>query len=142
MRPYELVLAVSVAVIGVLLAVVLVVGVRMLRRLQGLRTAPAVEGQASRSEKDQLESSLASLRTAAEEATAAVDEARAAAAVARTEAAAAKAEASAARAEARRILDAARAESESVVDRALSLVSPLPPTDRRTDDHHDGNERD
>ncbi|WP_444542474.1 ribonuclease Y [Dactylosporangium sucinum] len=69
-------------------------------------------------EKDRQEHSLASLRTAAEDATAAVDEARAAAAAARTEAAAAKAEASAARSEARRILDAARAEADSLLERA------------------------
>jgi ribonuclease Y len=64
------------------------------------------------------ERSLASLRAAAEEAGAAVEAARAAAAAARTEAAAAKAEAGAARAEARRILSEARAESETLLDRA------------------------
>jgi ribonucrease Y len=64
------------------------------------------------------ERTLAALRAAAEDANAAVDEARAAAAAARTEAAAAKAEAGAARADARRILAEARAESDSLLDRA------------------------
>jgi ribonuclease Y len=64
------------------------------------------------------ERGLASLRAAAEEASAAVEEARAAAAAARTEAAAAKAEAGAARAEARRILSGARAECDTLLERA------------------------
>jgi ribonuclease Y len=104
-------------VLGAVVIVVLVVGMRTVRRLTVNGAAPAVT-TSDDSEKDRHESSLASLRTAAEDATAAVDEARAAAAAARTEAAAAKAEASAAREEARRILDAARAEAESVLDRA------------------------
>src|SRR5439155_22190492 len=105
----------------VLLVVVLVVGMRVMRHLPkapSTETVAASETSGALTEKDRQESSLASLRTAAEEATAAVEEARAAAAAARTEAAAAKAEASAARAEASRILDGARAESESIVDRA------------------------
>ncbi|WP_433066376.1 ribonuclease Y [Dactylosporangium sp. CS-033363] len=93
---------------------------KVVRRLGG--SAPAVlqttDDPAFLAEKDRQENSLASLRTAAEDATAAVDEARAAAAAARTEAAAAKAEASAARSEARRILDAARAEADSLLERA------------------------
>ena len=115
------VLAVAVAVIAVLLVAVLLVGLSLMRRLPKAahgESASAAETSGALTEKDRHESSLASLRSAAEEATAAVDEARAAAAAARTEAAAAKAEASAARAEARRILDGARAESESVLDRA------------------------
>jgi ribonuclease Y len=121
MTPMVMVLAVVVAVIAVLLVVVLLVGLSLIRRLPKAppgNSAPASETSGALTEKDRHESSLASLRTAAEEATAAVDEARAVAAAARTEAAAAKAEASAARAEARRILDGARAESESILDRA------------------------
>ncbi|MET7398347.1 ribonuclease Y [Dactylosporangium sp. NPDC005572] len=82
------------------------------------QVAVPVDDPAFLAEKDRQEHSLASLRTAAEDATAAVDEARAAAAAARTEAAAAKAEASAARSEARRILDGARAEADSLLERA------------------------
>ncbi|GII20550.1 hypothetical protein Pme01_01470 [Planosporangium mesophilum] len=109
-----------IAVVAVLLVIVLVVGLRVMRRLPG---GPAAAGggetdTAYLAEKDRYEDSLASLRSAAEEATVAVEDARAAAAAARTEAAAAKAEASAARAEARRIIDAARAESEAVLERA------------------------
>ncbi|WP_238016141.1 ribonuclease Y [Dactylosporangium sp. AC04546] len=83
-----------------------------------VQVAAPVDDPAFLAEKDRQEHSLASLRTAAEDATAAVDEARAAAAAARTEAAAAKAEASAARSEARRILDGARAEADSLLERA------------------------
>ncbi|WP_433223766.1 ribonuclease Y [Dactylosporangium sp. CS-047395] len=93
---------------------------KVVRRLGGTApvTAQTTDDPAFLAEKDRQENSLASLRTAAEDATAAVDEARAAAAAARTEAAAAKAEASAARSEARRILDAARAEADSLLERA------------------------
>jgi hypothetical protein len=115
------VLAVAVAVIAVLLVAVLLVGLSLMRRLPKAahgESAAAAETSGALTEKDRHESSLASLRSAAEEATAAVDEARAAAAAARTEAAAAKAEASAARAEARRVLDAARAEADTVLERA------------------------
>ncbi|NJC81788.1 ribonuclease Y [Planosporangium mesophilum] len=116
----EIALVSVIAVVAVLLVIVLVVGLRVMRRLPG---GPAAAGggetdTAYLAEKDRYEDSLASLRSAAEEATVAVEDARAAAAAARTEAAAAKAEASAARAEARRIIDAARAESEAVLERA------------------------
>ncbi|MGI5244604.1 ribonuclease Y [Dactylosporangium sp. CA-139066] len=107
-------------VLGVVVVVVLIAALKVIRRL-GVSTpgvAPAGDDPAFLAEKDRQEHSLASLRTAAEDATAAVDEARAAAAAARTEAAAAKAEASAARSEARRILDAARAEADSLLERA------------------------
>jgi ribonuclease Y len=120
MRPYEIVLVSVIAVVAVLVGIVLLVGLRTMRRLQGA-PKPTTAGEidpAYLAEKDRQENSLTSLRNAAEEAAAAVDEARAAAAAARTEAAAAKAEASAARAEARRILDGARAESEAVLERA------------------------
>jgi ribonuclease Y len=122
MTALVVVLAVVTAVMAVLVGVIFFVGLPMLRRVTAaeppaVRT-PAVDDPAYLAEKSRQETSLASLRAAAEEATAAVDEARAAAAAVRTEAAAAKAEASAARAEARRILDAARAEAESLVDRA------------------------
>jgi ribonuclease Y len=117
-------LTIAIVVLGALVVVALVVGMRFAKRLGGLsgpsvtQAAPVSEDPSYSIEKDRHESSLAALRTAAEDATAAVDEARAAAAAARTEAAAAKAEASSARAEARRILDGARAEAESVLDRA------------------------
>ncbi|MEV6932552.1 ribonuclease Y [Dactylosporangium sp. NPDC051485] len=100
--------------------VALVVALKAIRRLgAGVPAAvPAGDDPAFLAEKDRQEHSLASLRTAAEDATAAVDEARAAAAAARTEAAAAKAEASSARSEARRIIDGARAEADSLLERA------------------------
>jgi ribonucrease Y len=120
MRPYEIVLVSVIAVVAVLVGIVLLIGLRTMRRIQ---SAPKVTtnseiDSAYLAEKDRQENSLTSLRNAAEEAASAVDEARAATAAARTEAAAAKAEASAARADARRILDAARAESEAVLERA------------------------
>ncbi|WP_425553919.1 ribonuclease Y [Dactylosporangium salmoneum] len=104
----------------VVVVVALGVALKAIRRLgTGVPAAvPAGDDPAFLAEKDRQEHSLASLRTAAEDATAAVDEARAAAAAARTEAAAAKAEASAARSEARRILDGARAEADSLLERA------------------------
>ncbi|HLL68573.1 MAG TPA: ribonuclease Y [Micromonosporaceae bacterium] len=118
----ETVLAVAIALIGVVVIVAVVVGLKMLRRLTATTQPRGAErvapDPAYLEEKDRQETSLASLRSAAEDATAAVEDARVAAAAARTEAAAAKAEASAARAEARRILDAARAEAESVLERA------------------------
>ncbi|MEU7874222.1 ribonuclease Y [Dactylosporangium sp. NPDC049140] len=108
------------AVLVVVVVAVLLVALKTVRRLGGNVTVavPAGDDPAFLAEKDRQEHSLASLRTAAEDATAAVDEARAAAAAARTEAAAAKAEASSARSEARRILDAARAEADSLLERA------------------------
>jgi ribonuclease Y len=109
-----------IAVVAVLVGIVLLIGLRTMRRIQSAPKASTGNetDTAYLAEKDRQENSLTSLRNAAEEAASAVDEARAAAAAARTEAAAAKAEASAARAEARRILDAARAESEAVLERA------------------------
>ncbi|MGC9666459.1 ribonuclease Y [Planosporangium sp. 12N6] len=120
MQPAEIALTFAVAIVAILLVVVLVVGLRVMRRLQeGSKAPTGGDGDAVYlAEKDRQENSLASLRHAAEEATAAVDQARAAAAAARTEAAAAKAEASAARAEARRVLDAARAEADAALERA------------------------
>ncbi|GAA2381213.1 ribonuclease Y [Dactylosporangium salmoneum] len=115
-------IALTVAMIALIVVVVVALGVALkaIRRLgTGVPAAvPAGDDPAFLAEKDRQEHSLASLRTAAEDATAAVDEARAAAAAARTEAAAAKAEASAARSEARRILDGARAEADSLLERA------------------------
>src|SRR5258707_5999452 len=108
------------ALLGVVVVVALLAALKVMRRLNVSAgpILPAVDDPAFLAEKDRQENSLASLRTAAEDATAAVDEARAAAAAARTEAAAAKAEASAARSEARRIIDAARAEADSLLERA------------------------
>jgi ribonuclease Y len=119
-KPAEIVLIVAITVVAVLLVLLLTIGLRVMRRLQGgwNGTEGGEADAAYLAEKDRHENSLASLRSAAEEAARAVDEARGAAAASRTEAAAAKAEASAARAEARRILDAARAESEAVLERA------------------------
>jgi ribonuclease Y len=116
----EVALTLATILVGALVVVALVIAVRFMRRFSATGTAvtPAAEDPAFLAEKDRQEHSLASLRTAADDATSAVEEARSAAAAARTEAAAAKAEASAARAEARRILDAARAEAESVLDRS------------------------
>jgi ribonucrease Y len=114
-------LTIATVVLGGLVVVALVMGLRFARRIGasvGAAAAPGAEDSPSTIEKDRQENALASLRTAAEDATAAVEEARAAAAAARTEAAASKAEASAAREEARRILDGARAEAESILERA------------------------
>ncbi|WP_432986944.1 ribonuclease Y [Dactylosporangium sp. CA-233914] len=120
MTGLQIVLTVAMAVLAVVVVVVLVVALKVVRRIGGTVSpaAASVDDPAFLAEKDRQEHSLASLRTAAEDATAAVDEARAAAAAARTEAAAAKAEASAARSEARRIIDAARAEADSLLERA------------------------
>jgi ribonuclease Y len=117
---FQIALTAAMTVLGVVVVVVLVVALKVVRRLGGSvpAAAPAGDDPAFLAEKDRQEHSLASLRTAAEDATAAVDEARAAAAAARTEAAAAKAEASSARSEARRILDGARAEADSLLERA------------------------
>jgi ribonuclease Y len=120
MTALVVVLTVVIAIMVVLLSVIFVLGARMMRRIEVAKpvSTGSLDDPGYALEKSRQETSLASLRTAAEEATAAVDEARAAAAAARTEAAAAKAEASAARAEARRVTDAAHAEAESFVDRA------------------------
>ncbi|MER7002697.1 ribonuclease Y [Dactylosporangium sp. NPDC000555] len=120
MTGFQIALTVAMTVLGVVVVVVLVVALKVIRRLgvSAPAAAPTVDDPVFLAEKDRQEHSLASLRTAAEDATAAVDEARAAAAAARTEAAAAKAEASAARSEARRILDGARAEADSLIERA------------------------
>ncbi|GAA3299423.1 ribonuclease Y [Dactylosporangium vinaceum] len=120
MTGVEVALTLAMILLVVVVAVVLVVAMKVVKRLGngGPGAAAVGDDPAFLAEKDRQEHSLASLRTAAEDATAAVDEARAAAAAARTEAAAAKAEASAARSEARRILDAARAEADSLIERA------------------------
>jgi ribonuclease Y len=117
---FQIALTVAMTVLGVVVVVVLVAALKVIRRLgvSAPVVVPAGDDPAFLAEKDRQEHSLASLRTAAEDATAAVDEARAAAAAARTEAAAAKAEASSARSEARRIIDAARAEADSLLERA------------------------
>jgi ribonuclease Y len=116
----ETALAVVIVIVGALLGVVVYFGARLMRRFNTVAAVPALTGDdlAHSAEQGRQETSLAALRTAAEDATVAVEEARAAAAAARTEAAAAKAEATAARAEAARIVEAARAESESLLDRA------------------------
>lgn len=120
MTEVQIVLTAGVAVLVIVVVVVLFVALKAIRKLNvpATQVAVPVDDPAFLAEKDRQEHSLASLRTAAEDATAAVDEARAAAAAARTEAAAAKAEASAARSEARRILDGARAEADSLLERA------------------------
>ncbi|MEV8512884.1 ribonuclease Y [Dactylosporangium sp. NPDC051484] len=120
MTGFQIALTVAMTVLGVVVVVALVVALKVIRRLgmSAPAAAPAVDDPVFLAEKDRQEHSLASLRTAAEDATAAVDEARAAAAAARTEAAAAKAEASAARSEARRIIDGARADADSLIERA------------------------
>jgi ribonuclease Y len=110
--------------LAVVLALVLLVlagllfGVRTLRQLTALGAPARVEDPAFLAEKNRQEQSLSALRNAAEEATASVEQARGEAAAARTEVAAARAEASAARAEARRVLDAARADADIVLERA------------------------
>jgi ribonuclease Y len=105
----------------VLLAAAVLVGIflgaRALKKLGPAQT-PASEDPVFTAERERQEQSLATLRTAAEEASSTVDVAKSAAAAARAEAAAAKAEAAAARAEARRVLDAARGEADALLERA------------------------
>jgi ribonucrease Y len=92
---------------------------RLIGRLGGTSAVKRskIDDAAYAAEKDKHEQSLAALRDAADEATLAVEQARTSASAARSEAAAAKAEASAARAEAQRIVGAAHAESESLLER-------------------------
>ncbi|MBN1171348.1 MAG: ribonuclease Y [Micromonosporaceae bacterium] len=128
----EVVLAVAVVIIGLLLAAVIFVGLRVVRQLAagqvGSLGAEPRRGNYP-AERDRLKDSLEALRVANEEAAGALEEARAAVAAARSEAAAlrnetatAKAEAASARAEARKAIDAARAEADSIVERANRQV--------------------
>jgi ribonucrease Y len=114
-------LVVVVAVLVVLIAAAFVWFTRMVKQLGTAapqRAAAVVDDSAFLAAKDHQEQSLATLRSAADDATLAVEAARAAASVARTEAVAAKAEATAARAEAQRVIGAAHAEAESILERA------------------------
>jgi ribonuclease Y len=138
------VFAAVLAVIGALVVIMLVFGLRTIRGLANGLPAPAgarrgesdphswqadpvvdsdlrvgaTDHPAERERLAEQEAALAALRSAATDAAAAVDEARTEAVAARTEATAAKAEASSIRAEAFRILEAARAEADAVLERA------------------------
>ncbi len=114
-------LVVVVAVLVVLIAVAFVWFSRVVRQLgtsAPQRAAVIADDSAFLAAKDHQEQSLATLRSAADDATLAVEAARATASVARTEAVAAKAEATAARAEAQRAIGSAHAEAESILERA------------------------
>ncbi|WP_018724114.1 ribonuclease Y [Salinispora fenicalii] len=109
----------TVLLVAVLLLTVVVVGAVLVgvRAVRGITGTSRPEDPAFIAEKDRQEQSLAALRSAADEANSTIDAAKSAAAAARTEAAAARAEAKAARAEARRVLDGARAEADTILER-------------------------
>nr|MDT0657052.1 ribonuclease Y [Micromonospora sp. DSM 115978] len=111
-------LLVAMIALALLVLGAVVLGARALRRIGAPAALPATDDPRFVAEKDRQEQSLAALRSAADEATSTVDVAKSAAAAARAEAAAAKAEAKSARAEARRVLDAARIEADTVLERA------------------------
>jgi ribonuclease Y len=117
MSPLDGVLVGAVVLLAAAVLAGIFLGARALKKLSPAQT-PASEDPAFTAERERQEQSLATLRTAAEEATSTVDVAKSAAAAARAEAAAAKAEAAAARAEARRVLDAARGEADALLERA------------------------
>ncbi len=118
MTTLELVLTVVISAVSVIVVIGVVLGMRVLRRIEANPSRAIHAGDDAAGELDHRQQSLASLRTAAAEASAAIEDARAEAAAARTEAAAAKAEASAARAEAQRVLDAARSDADTILERA------------------------
>jgi ribonuclease Y len=119
MNAVESVLLVAVLVLAVLVLAGLVVGARAVRRIGAVTPGAAAEDDpAFIAEKERREQSLAALRVVADETSSAIEAAKSAAAAARTDAAAGKAEAAAARAEAGRILDSARVEADTVLERA------------------------
>lgn len=133
MKPLEVLLTVAVCILTLAVAAGFLVGLRMLRRLDGAppgsllrRSGDAATEAGQVAARSGAGGPLARLISrghgpdgpAIDEILAAAEEARMAAAAARGDAAAAKAEASAARAEAHRILEAARAEADGVLDRA------------------------
>ncbi|NYT96563.1 ribonuclease Y [Salinispora sp. H7-4] len=114
MNGFDAVLLVAVLLLTAVVVGAVLVGVRAVRGIAGTSRP---EDPAFIAEKDRQEQSLAALRSAADEANSTIDAAKSAAAAARTEAAAARAEAKAARAEARRVLDGARAEADTILER-------------------------
>ena len=118
MKGLDWVLLIAVVALAAVVVVGIVIGSRALRRLQPGRPVVNSDDPQFLAQQDRQERSLARLRSAADEASAAVDDAKAAAATARAEAAAAKAEATAGRAVARRVLDAAHAEADTILERA------------------------
>ncbi|GIJ45929.1 ribonuclease Y [Virgisporangium aliadipatigenens] len=126
MNPVEILLAGAVVLLAVLVFGALVFGIKLLRTLSSPAPAGVPTGEPALATRTATapaapsvdQSTMDTLRLAADEAVATADEARAAAAAARTEAAAAKAEAKAAREEARRILAEARSESDVILDKA------------------------
>jgi ribonuclease Y len=115
----ETILIVVVALLAALIGCAFLWLGRLIGQLGGASAVKRskIDDAAYAAEKDKHEQSLAALRDAADEATLAVEQARTSASAARSEAAAAKAEASAARAEAQRIVGAAHAETESILER-------------------------
>ncbi|HEX5597858.1 MAG TPA: Rnase Y domain-containing protein, partial [Micromonosporaceae bacterium] len=118
MSTLEWVLLAAVVVLSIAVLGALALGLRALRRVGAGRSLAGAQDPEYIAEKDRQEQSLAALRDAADQAASTTDQANSAAAAARADAAAAKAEAAAARAEAQRILDAARAEAETLRERA------------------------
>lgn len=114
MNGFDAVLLVAVLLLTAVVVGAVLVGVRAVRGIAGTARP---EDPTFIAEKDRQEQSLAALRSAADEASSTIDAAKSAAAAARTEAAAARAEAKAARAEARRVLDGARAEADTILER-------------------------
>ena len=124
MRLVELVV-VAVVVLVVVLVVVGVAAWVVTRKLAAARPqvtaepeAAPVEDPIAAAERQRHESNVASLRAAADEASAAIESARTEAATARTEAATARAEAAVAKAEAQRVLVSARTEADEITERA------------------------
>jgi len=123
-RLVELVV-VAVVVLVVVLVVVGVAAWVVTRKLAAARPqvtaepeAAPVEDPIAAAERQRHESNVASLRAAADEASAAIESARTEAATARTEAATARAEAAVAKAEAQRVLVSARTEADEITERA------------------------
>jgi ribonuclease Y len=121
----------AIVVLALLVAAMLALGARLLRRLSGPTTPAglplsvivddpeaAAERERQRQTLVELQNSVAEAQTTLEQERRAVASARAEAIAAKAESAAAKAEVSTARTEAQRVLDAAHAEADTVLQRA------------------------
>jgi ribonuclease Y len=131
MTPFEGVMLAAIVLLGLLVAAMMLVGLRLLRRLNG-PTGPtgvplsvivddpeaAAERERQRQTLVELQSSVSQAQTALEHERRLVASAQAEAVAARAESAAAKAEVATARSEAQRVLDNAHSEADSVLQRA------------------------
>src|SRR5690606_17985700 len=112
-----------VAALAVTVAAALAWFSRSIQRLEARLGAPRAAADAARvdpvhqHEQERHERTLAGLRAEVDQANATVEQTRASLSAARTDVATAQAEANAARAEARRVLDAAQAEAEALLER-------------------------